>query len=73
MPRTVLRRWISMHDALTSLSVEHGEDSNALFWALSIGSARLEAIGGRLDRLIAQHSPGDSRMCSETSPTSRTT
>lgn len=65
--KTRPRQSISMLDALKSLSVEPGEDSNALFWALSIGSARLEAIGGRLDRIIARPSPGNSETSSETS------
>lgn len=44
-------RLISMHDALTRLSVEPGQGSNELFVALSIASARFEASGGALDRI----------------------
>jgi len=62
-----------MHDVLTSLSAQPGEDSNELYWAISIASARLDAFGGKLDRIIARRSHGTSPTLPGISPTLPTT
>ena len=54
---TQQRQSISMLDALKHLSVEPGSDSNELFAAVSIASARFASSGGKLSRIVKQLSP----------------
>ena len=64
---------ISTLAALASPSSEPGEGSNELFSALSIASARFDAIGDDLDRLRAQLSSTEPPRRSESSATQLTT
>lgn len=63
----------SMLDALKSLSVEPGSDSNELFAAVSIASARFEQSGAKLLRIARLPSRSPSQESSAISPTSGTT
>lgn len=65
-------RSTSMLDVLKSLSVEPGTDSNDLFHALSMSSARFDEIGARLLRVTERLLPSTLPGSSESSPTTAT-